>query len=90
VYIIWDQDERRAGQIDIHYADLTIHATVILEQRLSQEQEEDLIALIDDDIASSYLPAHERDDLVVTVFSGNELRSYTDAPLPEDQDEELT
>ena len=46
IYLIWD-DDRRLGQLDLHFAHDTIHGTLILEQDLSQEQEEGLVAQID-------------------------------------------
>lgn len=77
VYIIWDED-RRLGQIDLHYAHDTIHGTLILEADLPLEQEEGLIAQIDDDIVQSYLPNFDREDFLITVFRGEEISNYTD------------
>ena len=34
IYLIWDGD-RRVGQVDIHFAHDTIHATVIFETELT-------------------------------------------------------
>ena len=77
IYLIWD-GERRVGQIDIHFAHETIHGTLILESDLSIEEEEGLIAQIDDDIVQSYLPNFDREDFLVTVFRGEEISHYTD------------
>ena len=78
IYLIWE-DERRVGQIDFHFAQDTIHATLILEQDLNPEQEEELLSQIDEDIVSSYLPSFDREDFLVTVFRGEEISSYTDS-----------
>lgn len=83
IYIIWDED-RRIGQVDIHYAHDTIHATLILEANLPIEQEEGLIAQIDDDIVHSYMPSFDREDFLVTVFRGDEISNYTDTSGPTD------
>lgn len=78
IYLIWEED-RRVGQLDIHYAQDTIHATVVLESDLPPETEEELLSQIDEDIVSSYLPSFDREDFLVTVFRGEEISSYTDS-----------
>ncbi len=80
IYLIWRNDER-VGQVDIHYASGTIYATLLLEGDFSSEQEEDLVAMIDEDIVSSYMPRFERDDFVVHVFRAEEIRRYTDPSM---------
>ena len=91
IYLVWDAD-KRVGQIDIHFAHDTIHATVIFESDLSVGEEEELLAQVDDDIVSSYLPRFEREDFVAHVFRGEEISRYTDCSgamdeLDEDDDE---
>ncbi len=76
VYIIWEED-RRVGQAHLHYAHDTIHATIILEVDLEVSEEERLISQIDEDIVSSYLPSFDREDLLVTVFRGEEVQSFS-------------
>lgn len=88
IFLIWD-DGRRIGQVDIHYANDTIHATIIFEVDLSVAEEEELLAQIDDDIVSSYLPRFDREDFVAHVFRGEEISRYTDSSGPlEDFEEE--
>jgi hypothetical protein len=79
IYLIWDEFERRLGQIDLHFAQDTIHGTLILEADLSLEDEEGLIAQIDDDIVQAYLPNFNREDFLITVFRGEEISNYTDS-----------
>jgi hypothetical protein len=79
VYVLWEED-RRVGQLHIHYAHDTIHATIILEIDLSVTDEEELIQQIDEDIVSSYLPSFEREDLLVTIFRGEEINSFSYSP----------
>ena len=80
IFLIWDED-RRIGQIDLHFAieSRTVHATLLLEADLTVAVEEELLAQIDDDIVSSYLPSFEREDFLVTVFRGEEISNYTDS-----------
>ena len=87
IYLIWEENNR-VGQLDLHYAQDTIHATLILETDLSVTSEEELLTQIDEDIVSSYLPSFERDDFLVTVFRGEEISSYTDSQSLEEDEEE--
>jgi hypothetical protein len=77
IYLIWE-GERRVGQVDLHFAHDTIHATIVFESDLSVSDEEELLAQIDDDIVSSYMPRFEREDFVAHVFRGEEISRYTD------------
>ena len=77
IYLIWE-GERRVGQVDLHFAHDTIHATIVFETDLSVSDEEELLAQIDDDIVSSYMPRFEREDFVAHVFRGEEISRYTD------------
>lgn len=87
IYLIWEENNR-VGQLDLHYANETIHATLILEADLSVSSEEELLTQIDEDIVSSYMPSFDRNDLLVTVFRGEEISSYTDAQSIDDDDDE--
>jgi len=78
IYLVWEED-RRVGQLDLHFAHDTIHATLVLEADLPVSTEEELLAQIDEDIVSSYLPSFDREDFLVTVFRGEEISSYTDS-----------
>jgi hypothetical protein len=78
IFLIWE-DERRVGQLDVHYAQDTIHATLVLEMDLTPETEEELLSQIDEDVVSSYMPSFDREDFLVTVFRGEEISSYTDS-----------
>jgi hypothetical protein len=79
VYLVWE-DDRRVGQIDIHYADSSVQADLFLETPLESEDQRDLLAQIDDDVVSSYLPSFERDQFIVTVFVGREVDSFNYPP----------
>jgi len=84
VFVAWDEN-RRIAQVDLHFGDRTVHATVVLEAPLSSADQQELYAQIDEDVVSSYMPSFERDDLVFTVFKGQEVDSFS---YPE-QEEEL-
>jgi len=90
IYIIWE-GEKRVGQLHLHFAHYTVHVTLIFEVDLSLSEEEELLALVDEDVVSSYLPSFEREEMLVTVFRGEEIGAFSYAPpgLDEiDEDEE--
>ncbi len=79
IYMIWE-GEKRVGQLHLHYAHYTIHVTLMLEVDLAMSEEEDLVEQIDEDIISSYLPSFEREEMLVTIFRGEEISSFSYAP----------
>jgi hypothetical protein len=83
VYLIWD-GEQRLGQVDLHYADTTVHATVMLEADLPPQQRQELLAQLDDDVVSSYMPVFEREDFIVVIFRGEEIESFSFPPPMEE------
>lgn len=87
IYLIWEEGHR-VGQLDLHYAGETIHATLILETDLSVTSEEELLSQLDEEVVSSYMPSFERADWLVTVFRGEEISSYTDTQNLGDDEEE--
>ncbi len=87
IFLIWEEGNR-VGQVDLHYAGETVHATLILETDLSVTSEEELLTQIDEDIVASYLPSFDRADFLVTVFRGEEISSYTDSGHLETDEEE--
>ena len=89
IYIVWD-GEKRVGQLHLHFAHYTVYLTVMLEVDLSLSEEEELVAQVDDDVVSSYLPSFEREEMLVTIFRGEEINSFSYAPpgMSELDDEE--
>ena len=87
IYVIWE-GEKRVGQLHLHFAHYTIHVTLMLEVDISLSEEEDLLAQIDEDIVSSYLPSFEREEMLVTIFRGEEVSSFSYAPSGMDEIEE--
>lgn len=86
IYLVW-RDEQRIGQLDLHYADAVIHASLILEVDLSDEHAQDLYAQVDEDIVSSYAPSFDREDFIITVFRGEEILSFSYPPPGEATEE---
>ncbi len=79
VYVVWRGDQR-IGQADIHYADSSVQADLLLEVALDEEEQNDLMRQLDEDVVSSYLPSFDRDQFIVTVFLGREVDSLNYPP----------
>lgn len=86
VYVIWDAD-RRLGQVDLHYADGSVQADLFLEVPMEEAERRELIAQLDDDVVSSYLPSFDRDQFIITVFVGQEVESLNYPPVPDETGE---
>ena len=84
IYLLWEGDAR-IGQVDLHYAEGIVHATIILEEPMPHDLITALIDQLDEDIVSSYLPDFEREDFLVNVFVGEEIMSYSDSEEGEDE-----
>lgn len=87
IYLVWEGN-RRIGQFDVHYADAMIHGSLILENELSDGDQAELYAQLDEDVVSSYLPSFEREDFILTVFRGEEVDSFSYPPPDESELEE--
>jgi hypothetical protein len=79
IYVVWRRDQR-IGQVDLHFADNSVQADLLLEAALAEEERLDLIRQLDDDVVSSYLPSFDRDQFIVTVFVGQEVDSFNYPP----------
>ncbi len=86
-FVIW-QDDTRLGQVDIHYGWDIIHATLILEKDLTEDEQAGLVELIDEDAVASHLPRFSREDFLVTVFRAEEMEPFSDGPDPEELEDE--
>ncbi len=77
---------RRIGRVDLHYARFEVHATLILEVELTDDEVQQLIDQMDEELVQTHDP--EREDFLVTVYRGEELGFYSDEYDSEDDDEE--
>ena len=75
VYTI-DDGEHALGRVDVHYTGSAAHATLVVHDALSDELVQDLLEAIDDQIVTSADPY--REDLVVTVWRGEEMGVFAD------------
>jgi len=85
VYLAWD-NEHRVAQVDLHYGTDVIHATVVLETDLEEDTIHDLLRQVDREIVASYLQDFERENLLVSVFRGDEVMTVSDEDHEDEDD----
>lgn len=71
-----DDGEHSLGRVDLHYTASTTQATLSVHQTITEEAILDLIEQLDASIVSSADP--HREDLVVTVWRGEEYGVFAD------------
>ncbi|OLC58126.1 MAG: hypothetical protein AUH85_01440 [Chloroflexi bacterium 13_1_40CM_4_68_4] len=80
---------RRIGRVDLHYGKFEVHATLLLDVELTDDELQSLIDQCDEELVQTHDP--EREDFLVTVFKAEELGFYSDefeSDDDEDDDEE--
>ncbi|MBI4297175.1 MAG: hypothetical protein HY676_01440 [Chloroflexi bacterium] len=76
VFVLLDEDEKRAGQVDLHYTSSVVHGTLTVPERLTQDEIQNIIEMIDQELVMASGIA--REDFIVTVFQGREAGVYSD------------
>jgi hypothetical protein len=71
------------GRVDLHYGASVVHAVLIVERDLSDEDLHGLVQRIDDDLV--WTADRPREDFLVTVYQGTERGVISDS----DDDEDL-
>jgi len=85
VYAI-DDGQHSLGRVDVHYTASATHATLVVHTSLSEEMLQGLLEELDEQIVSSADPY--REDLVVTVWRGEEVGVFADEGSLDDDDED--
>ena len=81
-----DDGEHSHGRVDVHYTASATFATLAVHHSLGEEQVQELLAEIDERIVSTADPY--REDLIVTVWRGEELGVFADDLDFDDEDED--
>lgn len=77
---------RRIGRVDLHYGKFEVHATLLLDVELTDDELQSLIDQLDEELVQTHDP--EREDFLVTVFKAEELGFYSDEFESDDEDED--
>jgi hypothetical protein len=84
------EGESPFGRVDIHFGASVVHAVLIVERDLSDEDLHGLVQRIDDDLV--WTADQPREDFLVTVYRGTERGVISDSEgedTDEDEDDEL-
>jgi divalent metal cation (Fe/Co/Zn/Cd) transporter len=79
------EDNRLVGRVDIHLTFSLIHATLVVDESLTQQEIHELIAAIDEDILDAV--GINREELIIHVFQGRETGVYADNGFGENGNE---
>ncbi len=77
---------RRVGRVDLHYGRFEVHATLLLDVELTDDELQQLIDQLDEELVQTHDP--EREDFLVTVFKAEELGFYSDEFESEDGEDD--
>lgn len=84
-YLISDGDQP-VGRVDLHFTPSVVHGVLIVAERTTQPEVQELIALIDEDLVISADSSCE--DFVVTVYQGHDLGTFSAQDLEEGEEED--
>jgi len=87
VFTVLDQDAPQ-GRIDIHYAGSTIHCTMCISERFTQDEIQELIEYFEDDLLDAVGMSH--DDLIIHVHQGREVGVFSNREYTEDEQESVS
>ena len=68
------EGEESVGRLDIHFADVIIHATLTVEESLTSDSIQDLIDAIDENLLDAV--GILREEIIIHVHQGRELGVY--------------
>ena len=74
------------GRVDLHFGTSVVHALLIVERDLNEDDVHRLVQRIDDDLA--WTADEPREDFLVTVYRGTEIGMVSDREDDEDEDDE--
>ena len=70
------ENDRLVGRVDIHLTYNIIHATLVVDESLTQQSIQEIIDTIDEDILDAM--GINREELIIHVFQGRETGVFTD------------
>ena len=85
-HFVIHQNGQQVGRLDLHFGSSVVHATLAVEEKLTEDEIAELIDIIDEELVSTAdVP---RDDFVVAVYQGREVGVYSDEFFEEEEEEE--
>ena len=77
------EGEAALGRIDLHFAGPVVHGLLVVAERVTQDEVRELIESIDEELVMSADPDCE--DVVVQVYQGRELGTYSSQDLEDEE-----
>jgi hypothetical protein len=74
------------GRVDLHFGTSVVHALLIVERELSNEDLHGLVQRIDDELV--WTADQPREDFLVTVYQGTERGVISDSADEDDDDDD--
>jgi hypothetical protein len=84
-YSIEDEDHS-LGRVDLHFTSSVAYGTLIVHEAVADEEIEDLIGEIDEQLVMTADPY--REDLVMTVWRGEEVGVFADDSMGDDDEDD--
>ncbi len=84
-YLLSEGDQP-VGRVDLHFGASVVHAALIVERDLAEEDLHGLVQRIDDDLV--WTADRPREDFVVTVYRGTEIGLISDRDVEDGEDED--
>lgn len=78
--------EHSLGRVDLHFTSSVAYGTLMVQEAIADEEIEDLIGEIDEQLVMTADPY--REDLVMTVWRGEEVGVFADDSLSDDDDDD--
>ena len=73
-YTVLDGD-RNVGRLDVHFADVVVHATLNVDESLTENDMHDLIDLVDNELLEA--AGIVRQEVIIHVHQGRDLGVYS-------------
>ncbi len=73
-YTVLDED-RNVGRLDVHFADVIVHATLSVDESLTENDMHDLIDLVDNELLAA--AGIVRQEVIIHVHQGRDLGVYS-------------
>ena len=80
------EGESPFGRVDLHFGSSVVHAVLIVERDLNDDDLHGLVQRIDDDLV--WTADRPREDFLVTVYRGTERGVISDGQGEEDDDDD--
>ncbi len=77
------EGEEPVGRVDLHFGSTVVHAILVVERELSEDDLRGLVERVDEDLV--WTADQPREDLLITVYRGQEIGVYSDTEQDESE-----